>query len=74
VTQIQTSVGGAAQFNNRLITISIPLPLNYASTDLTPVGETEPGWWKIEYETNQSNDTTTWEVGITGNPVHLVLP
>ncbi|HEY7522706.1 MAG TPA: pilus assembly protein TadG-related protein [Candidatus Limnocylindrales bacterium] len=74
VTQIQTSVGGAAQFNNRLLTISIPLPLNYASTDLTPVGETEPGWWKIEYETNQSNDTTTWEVGITGNPVHLVLP
>jgi hypothetical protein len=74
VTQIQTSVGGSAQFNNRVLTISIPLATTYGQTDLTPVGETEPGWWKIEYETNASNDTTTWEVGITGNPVHLVLP
>lgn len=74
VTQIQTSVGGSPQFNNRVLTISIPLATTYGTTDLTPVGETEPGWWKIEYETNNSNDTTTWEVGITGNPVHLVLP
>lgn len=74
VTQIQTSVGGSAQFNNRVLTISIPLPTTYGTTDLTPAGESEPGWWKIEYETNQSNDTTTWEVGITGNPVQLVLP
>jgi putative Flp pilus-assembly TadE/G-like protein len=73
VSEIQTSIGGSAQFNNRSITISIPLPSNYGATDLTPAGETEPGWWKIEYETNQSNDTTTWEVGIGGNPVHLVL-
>jgi Flp pilus assembly protein TadG len=73
VTQIQTS-NGSALFNNRLITISIPLPTSYGSTDLMPAGETEAGWWKIEYETSASNDTTTWEVSIQGNPVHLIVP
>ncbi|HEX5825776.1 MAG TPA: pilus assembly protein TadG-related protein [Candidatus Limnocylindrales bacterium] len=73
-TQIQTSVGGSPQFNNHLITISIPLPTTYGSTGLTPAGETEPGWWKIEYQMSAANDTTTWEVAINGNPVHLLLP
>jgi Flp pilus assembly protein TadG len=73
-TQIQTSVGGAAQFNNKLLTILIPLPSTYGSTGLTPSGETEPGWWKIEYQMSAANDTTTWEVSINGNPVHLLLP
>jgi hypothetical protein len=73
-TQIQTSVGGAAQFNNRLLTITIPLPSTYGSVGLTPAGETEAGWWKIEYQMNAANDTTTWGVSINGNPVHLIIP
>ncbi len=73
-TQIQTSVGGAAQFNNRLLTITIPLPSTYGSVGLTPPGETEAGWWKIEYQMNAANDTTTWGVSINGNPVHLIIP
>ena len=73
-TQIQTSIGGAAQFNNHLLTISIPLPATYGSVGLTPPGETEPGWWKIEYQMNGANDTTTWGVNINGNPVHLIIP
>lgn len=72
--QIQTSVGGVAQFNNRLLTIRIPLPSTYGSGGLTPTGETEPGWWKIEYQMNGANDTTTWGVTISGNPVHLIVP
>ena len=74
VTQIQTSVGGAAQFNNHLLTIRIPLASTYGSLGLTPPGETEPGWWKIEYQMNAANDTTTWGVSINGNPVHLIVP
>jgi hypothetical protein len=74
VTQIQTSVGGAAQFNNHLVTITIPLPSTYGSGGLTPAGETEAGWWKIEYQMNAANDTTTWGVNINGNPVHLIVP
>ena len=36
-------------------------------------GEIEAGWWKIRYTVNSGNDTTTWEVSLRGNPVHLVL-
>lgn len=54
--------------------ISIPLPSTYGSVGLTPSGETEAGWWKIEYEVAGGNDTTTWEVAIRGNPVRLVIP
>ncbi len=40
-----------------------------------PPGETQPGWRKIEYQiTAAGNDTTTWEVDIRGNSVHLVVP
>ncbi len=76
VSQIQTSVNGAAQFNNREITITIPLPATYGKDGLNPPGDVtdEEGWWLIEYNVNQGNDTTTWSVDIKGNPVHLVLP
>ncbi len=75
VSVIQTAARGSNLFNNSWITISIPLPNTYGqgSDDLMPVGETQPGWWKIEYTiTASGNDTTTWEVNIRGNPVHLV--
>lgn len=75
VTSIQTASGGRNLFNNSWITISIPLPNTYGqgADDLRPIGETEAGWWKIEYAiTAAGNDTTTWEVSIRGNPVHLV--
>ena len=76
VSQIQTAVNGAAQFNNREITITIPLPATYGKDGLNPPGDVtdEDGWWLIEYNVNQGNDTTTWAVDIRGNPVHLVLP
>ena len=76
VSQIQTAVNGAAQFNNREITITIPLPASYGQGGLNPPGDItdEDGWWLIEYNVNQGNDTTTWSVDIHGNPVHLVLP
>jgi hypothetical protein len=31
-------------------------------------------WWKIEYQVDGGNDTTTWQVDIQGNPVHLLVP
>ena len=76
VTQIQTAINGAAQFNNRLITIEIPLPTTYGSAGLDPPGDitSEPGWWRVEYNVSGGNDTTTWGVSIRGNPVHLILP
>jgi hypothetical protein len=76
VSSIQTAVGGSNLYNNSWITISVPLSNTYGLLDnLTPAGESQPGWWKIEYTiTASGNDTTTWEVTIRGNPVHLVQP
>ena len=72
VTQIQTANAGGSYYNDSLITIDIPLPSNYGAGGLKPPGETEDGWWKIEYQVNGGNDTTTWQVSIRGSPVHLV--
>jgi hypothetical protein len=76
VTQLQTSVGGKAQFNNHLVTITIALPKDYGKGGLNPPGDitNEDGWWKVDYDIKAANDTTTWSVAIRGNPVHLVLP
>jgi hypothetical protein len=72
-----TNSGGTHPFNDSWITIHIALPSTYGQNGLTPSTETEPGWWKIDYKLGNGsvgNDTTTWETGIVGNPVHLVVP
>jgi len=71
---VQTAKGGASSFNDSWLKILIPLPSTYGSTGLLPPGESQPGWWKIEYQVAGGNDTTTWEVNVLGNPVHLVVP
>ncbi len=76
VTQIQTADSSAspkALFNNKTLTIEVDLPQNYGAGGLDPDGLGESGWWKVEYDVRAGNDTTTWEVEIRGNPVHLVL-
>ncbi len=74
VTSIQTASSGGSFFNDRVITIDVALPSSYGSGGLTPAGETQPGWWKIEYQVSGGNDTTTWQVSIRGSPVHLIVP
>ena len=65
---------GGSFYNGSLITITIPLPTTYGSVGLTPSGAPGAGWWKIEYTVGGGNDTTTWQVDIRGNPVHLLVP
>ena len=65
---------GGTLYQNSWITINVPLAASYGQTGLTPSGETEAGWWRIRYTVNSGNDTTTWEVNLRGNPVHLVIP
>ena len=72
-----TFPGGGHPFDDSWLTILIPLPSTYGSAGLTPLGESEAGWWKIDYRIAsgvQSNDTTTWRVSVRGNPVHLIVP
>ena len=70
VTEIQTAA--PARFNNRILTINVSLPTDYGDSSLDPDGLGEEGWWKVEYDVRAGNDTTTWEVRLIGNPVHLV--
>jgi hypothetical protein len=72
-TSLQTSNTTTKFYNNQWVTLSIALPADYRAP--TPPGETQPGWWKIEYTVGTTGqDITTWEVNIRGNPVHLVVP
>jgi hypothetical protein len=77
VTSLTTNTGGTQNFNGCWVTIEVPIPTNYTAP--APPGETEAGWWKINYVmggtgTTTAYDVTTWEVEIRGNPVHLVVP
>ena len=76
VSFLRTTISGSAQYNNSWVTITVPLPSSYDAP--LPPGEpagTLGGWWKIRYTfDNATTDTTTWQVSIRGNPVHLVLP
>lgn len=58
-------------FQDRTIKITMPLDLSYSCA--TPAGEPEDCWWKVEYEDNNSNanETTTWGVTLSGDPVRL---
>lgn len=56
-------------FNDKLLTIDIPLPANYGASSLW-----QSGWWQVEYDVSSGNDTTTWQVNVLGNPVHLTVP
>ncbi len=74
---IDTHSGGSQRFNGCWVTIDILIPSSYTAP--MPPGESEPGWWKIQYvmsgsSSDTSFDVTTWQVTIRGNPVHLVLP
>ncbi len=76
VTSLKTTISGSSQYNNSWVTLTVPLPKTYTA----PLPPGEPagaigGWWKIRYTfDNVTTDTTTWQVSIRGNPVHLVLP
>ncbi len=76
VSSLKTTISGVGQYNNSWVTLTVPLPSNYTAP--LPPGEpagTLGGWWKIRYTFDSSTtDTTTWQVSIRGNPVHLVLP
>lgn len=76
VTSLTTVSGGTSRYNNSWVTLTIPLPKTYTAP--LPPGEpagTQGGWWKIAYSYNSTaTDSTTWQVSIRGNPVHLVQP
>ena len=72
-----TDSSGHQSWQDSWLTVRVKLPATYGcsivSPCLKPAGETQQGWWKIQYSTSSgANDTTTWMVSLIGNPVHLV--
>jgi Flp pilus assembly protein TadG len=69
-TSIQTAKSGSgSSFNSTWIHIQVPLSSTYGSGGLW-----QGGWWQIQVNTQGGNDTTTWQVSVRGNPVHLIAP
>jgi Flp pilus assembly protein TadG len=66
-TQPYTGLQSTSKYNDRFITIDIPLPSNYSTVYGGKV------WWKVRYNVGSSaTDRTTWSVNIVGDPVHLL--
>jgi hypothetical protein len=66
-TQPYTGLNSNSKYNDRYITIDIPLPSNYTTVYGTKT------WWKVKYNVGSSStDRTTWSVNIVGDPVHLL--
>ncbi len=66
-TQPYTGLQSTSKYNDRFITIDIPLPSNYTTVYGGKV------WWKVRYGVGSSpTDRTTWSVNIVGDPVHLL--
>jgi hypothetical protein len=63
----ENASSGGTLYNNSWVSIMVTLPTSYGVSGLA-----DNGWWKIKYTVNGANDTTTWEVSIRGNPVHLI--
>ncbi len=59
----------AWKFNDRKVEAVVDLPANYTALYGTKT------WWKLRYTfgSGSVSDRTTWDVGITGDPVRLVL-
>lgn len=71
--QPYSGLNGGSKYNDRYITIDIPLPANYSTVYNGKV------WWKVAYTSESScgsncsvTDRTTWSVNIVGDPVHLL--
>ena len=68
-----TNLQGSSKFNDRLLTLTIPIPTNYVTGGIYTTAN--GGWWKISYTYNGNTDfadLTTWTASISGSPVHLV--
>jgi len=65
--EIETTIGGVAQYNGEWITMQIKLP-DQANYNCDPDVDC---FWKMELDLNVSHDRTTWEAKVIGNPVKL---
>jgi hypothetical protein len=70
---VVTATGGARRLNGEWLQIRVSIPTDYACTlGINPELQGGSCWWGIEYIFSvASQDVTTWQARIEGNPVHL---
>lgn len=71
-TASNCSINGmtSSAYNGRIVNINVPIPLGYSCNDAS-----SEGCWtrlRIHYGAGSTQDTTSWEVALDGNPVRLV--
>ena len=60
----------SATYDGKIVNIQVPIPDDYTCEDANP----DACWTRINvaYSSGSVTDTTSWEVGLDGQPVHLV--
>jgi Flp pilus assembly protein TadG len=61
----------SGSYDSRIINVEVPIPSNYSCNDAS--GD---GCWtrlRLQYGSGTTQDTTSWEVSLDGNPVRLVI-
>ena len=67
---IATDSSGNHPYNGSWLTIKVPLTWNGSYAGMV---RNFGGYWKMLYNIGgNASDTTTWEINISGSPVHLV--
>lgn len=63
--EIETTIGGASQYQDTWFEIQVPIPVNYTCTVC---------WWTVDFDATGGdfNEVTNWGVSILGDPVRLV--
>jgi hypothetical protein len=60
----------SGSYGGRIVNITVPIPLGYTCNDAS-----SEGCWtrlRIQYGAGTTQDTTSWEVALDGNPVRLI--
>jgi hypothetical protein len=60
----------SGSYNGRVVSITVPIPLGYTCNDAS-----SEGCWtrlRLQYGSGSTQDTTSWEVALDGNPVRLI--
>jgi hypothetical protein len=67
---LATNAYGTHPYKGSWLTIEVPLTWNGSYAGMV---RTFGGYWKMLYNIGgNASDTTTWEINISGSPVHLV--
>lgn len=65
ICEIDTTIGGASQYQDTWFEVQIPIPATYTCTDC---------WWRVNFDASGGsfNEVTNWGISILGDPVRLV--